>query len=178
MIRQIAKAMLFSSLMLVVSPRAFAGTITPDVQTKLDAKKKVLVEWGKDAKLVEAVKKQATAPAIPQDEWQRLTVVDQKVRALQTSEVGLWLKTKKEPWVTEGFVSGADGNKLGFLSKPTSFSHKGRDKHEIPMKGEVWQGPLEVDESVGREQVQLAVPVVDGTTPIGSLVIGVDVDKL
>lgn len=178
MITRTARQLLLSLLSLLLCTTAFAGTVTPDVQQKLDAKKKELIEWGKDAQLIAAIKKHGEIKEIPQEEWQRLTIVDQKVRALQTNDVGQWLKSKRTAWMTEGFISAADGTKLGFLSKPTSFSHKGRDKHELPMKGEVWQGPLEVDESVGREQVQLAVPVLDGTTPIGSLVVGIDIDKL
>ena len=38
--------------------------------------------------------------------------------------------------------------------------------------------PVEVDESSGMQQIQLAVPVLDGGKPIGSLVVGISITKL
>jgi hypothetical protein len=46
------------------------------------------------------------------------------------------------------------------------------------MSGKTWQGAVEIDESSGLQQVQVAVPVVDGGQPIGSLVVGLSVGKL
>jgi len=80
--------------------------------------------------------------------------------------------------IAEAFVSGADGTKVAFLSKPTSWSHKGKDKHDAPMSGKTWYGPVEVDQSSGAQQIQLGIPVLDGGKPIGSIVIGLKVTKL
>ena len=65
-----------------------------------------------------------------------------------------------------------------FLSKTSNWNHKGKPKHDVPMAGKMWQGPLEVDESRGIKQIQIAVPVSDGDKPIGSLVVGISVTKL
>ena len=46
------------------------------------------------------------------------------------------------------------------------------------MAGKTWQGPIEVDESTGLQQIQVAVPVLDSGKPIGSLVIGLSLAKL
>jgi hypothetical protein len=46
------------------------------------------------------------------------------------------------------------------------------------MQGKPWQGPVEVDESSGQQQLQIAVPVLDGGKPIGSLVVGLSLSKL
>ena len=75
-------------------------------------------------------------------------------------------------------MSGADGTKVAFLAKTTSWSHKGRDKHQIPMSGKTWYGPMEVDESSGIQQIQVGIPVLDGGKPIGSIVVGLSVAKL
>ena len=71
-----------------------------------------------------------------------------------------------------------DGTKAAFLSKTTGWSHKGKPKHDLPMSGKSWQGPVEVDESTGLQQVQVAVPVLDGGKPVGSLVVGLSLSKL
>ena len=46
------------------------------------------------------------------------------------------------------------------------------------MAGKTWQGAVEVDESTGTQQIQVAVPVMDGGKAIGSLVVGFAVSKL
>ena len=90
----------------------------------------------------------------------------------------LQLKGKQDPAVTEWFLSGADGTKVAFLSKTTSWSHRDKDKHRAPMAGRTYVGPIEVDESSGQQQIQVGLPVLDGGKPIGSIVIGVGVAKL
>lgn len=47
-----------------------------------------------------------------------------------------------------------------------------------PMSGKPWQGDVEVDESSGLQQLQMAVPVLDAGKPIGSLVVGSSIGKL
>ena len=76
------------------------------------------------------------------------------------------------------FLSGSDGAKVAFLAKTSSWSHKGKAKHDDPMAGKVWQGAVEVDESTGLQQVQVGVPVLEGGKPIGSLVVGLSLAKL
>jgi hypothetical protein len=59
-----------------------------------------------------------------------------------------------------------------------SWSHKGDPKHEQPMTGKIWQGPVESDKATGLDQIQVSVPVLDGDKPIGSLVVGLSVSQL
>jgi hypothetical protein len=105
-------------------------------------------------------------------------VLDPLVRAFSKNPVGLFLKTKKNDLVSEAFVSDAAGLKVGFIAKTTGWCHAGKPKHDVPMTGKTWQGPVEVDESTGQQQVQVAVPVLDGGKPIGSLVVGLGLAKL
>jgi hypothetical protein len=113
-----------------------------------------------------------------QDKWKGLSVLDPLVRGFAKNDAAVLLKSKQGSVVTESFLSGSDGTKVAFLSKPTNWSHKGKDKHESPMSGKTWQGPVETDESTGQRQLQVAVPVLDGGKPIGSLVVGLGVSKL
>jgi hypothetical protein len=46
------------------------------------------------------------------------------------------------------------------------------------MTGKTWVGPAEIDQSSGQLQIQVAFPVLDGTKPIGSVVVGLAVTKL
>lgn len=157
--------------------------VDPAVQAKIDLKLKELQTWAKDDKIVKAVKAHNSAPpaehaAMTQDKWKSLTVLDPIVRGLTKNEAAEFLKAKKTDSVTEAFVSDALGTKVAFLAKTTSWCHKGKPKHDVPMTGKTWQGAIEVDESTGLQQLQIAVPVFDGDKAIGSLVVGLSVAKL
>lgn len=170
-------------LALAIQSAHAAEGITPAIQAKLDAKVKEIQAWAADASIVGAVKKQngglpADAAAMNQDKWKGLTVLDPFVRTFSKNEAGQFLKSKKTDEVSEAFLSDAAGFKVAFLSKPTNWNHKGKAKHDDPMAGKNFQGPVEVDESSGVQQVQVAVPVLDGGKPIGSLVVGVSLSKL
>jgi hypothetical protein len=163
----------------------FAGAADLDAaqQGKVDAKVKEIQSWAAMPAIVDAVKaynssKSPEAAAMDQAKWGGLSVIDPFVRSLTKSPAAEVLKAKKGEVVAEAFVSGADGGKVAFLGKPTNWSHKGKPKHDQPMSGKTWQGAVEIDESSGLQQVQVAVPVVDGGKPIGSLVVGLSVGKL
>ena len=160
-----------------------ADGLDPAAQAKVDAKLKEIQTWAADAAIVQAVKTHNTslpaeAAAMTQDKWKTLPILDPYVRSFNKNASAEFLKGKKGDVVTEAFVSGADGLKVAFLTKPSGWSHKGKAKLDDPMAGKTWQGSVEVDESTGIQQVQVAVPVLDGTTPIGSLVVGLSLSKL
>lgn len=169
--------------LLLTRGAAFAQAITPAVQAKIDAQIKVIATWAADAAVVDGVKAHnASVPAdqaaLNQDKWKALTVLDPLVRGFTKTAAGQFLKSKKDDLITEAFVSDAAGLKVGFIAKTSNWSHKGKDKHDVPMTGKSWQGPVEVDESSGQQQLQVAVPVLDGGKPIGSLVVGLSITKL
>lgn len=122
----------------------------------------------------------ADAKAMTQDKWKAAALLDPFVRSLTKNPAADALKAAqgKDPALAEAFVSGVDGTKVAFLAKTTSWSHKGKAKHDNPMAGKNWTGGVEVDESTGVSQIQIAVPVLQGGKPIGSLVVGYAVSKL
>ncbi|HLP78580.1 MAG TPA: hypothetical protein VK327_16870 [Candidatus Paceibacterota bacterium] len=160
-----------------------AQTLDAAVQAKVDAQIKAIQAWASDPVLVKAVKAHneslpADQAAMSQEKWKGLSVLDPVVRSFSKNEAGEFLKAKKTAAVSEMFLSGADGLKVAFLSKPSNWSHKGKAKHDVPMTGKTWQGTVEVDESTGQQQIQIAVPVLDGDKPIGSLIVGLSISKL
>jgi hypothetical protein len=171
------------AMSLLAVARVQAEALEPAIQAKIEEQLKVTQSWASDPVIVKAVKDHNTAlpadqAAMTQDKWKGLSVLDPLVRGFTKNEAGQFLKSKKSEFVTEAFVSGADGLKVAFLAKPTNWSHKGKSKHDEPMSGKTWQGAVEVDESTGLQQVQIAVPILDEGKPIGSLVIGISVSKL
>jgi hypothetical protein len=160
-----------------------AQTIPPATQVKIDAQLKTIAAWAAEPSIVDAVRAHnASLPAehagLTQDKWRALTVLDPIVRAFSKNPAGQFLKSKKSDLVVEAFVSDAAGLKVAFIAKTSNWSHGGKPKHDVPMTGKAWQGPIEVDESTGQQQLQVAVPVLDGSKPIGSLVIGLSMAKL
>ena len=162
----------------------FAGMAhAGDVKAKVDEAVQKLKPWSTDPTIVAAVKAHNANPpaedkAMTNEKWSRLTVLDPYVRSFSKNALAQYLKTKKTDEIAECFVSGADGTKVAFLSKTTSWSHADKDKHKIPMTGKTYIGPVGLDESTGQQLIQVGLPVMDGAKPIGSIVVGLTVLKL
>lgn len=167
---------------LLLSGLTFAGEpLSAEIKAKVDAKVAVLKAWGSEAAIVKAVKDADDNPAakdMTQDKWKSLTVVDPIVRGFTSNPAAALIKAKKDPSVSEAFVSNAKGIKAAFLTKPSGWSHKGKPKHDVPMTGKTWIGDAEIDESTGQKQVQVSFPVLEGGKPIGSVVVGLSISKL
>ncbi|HLP09653.1 MAG TPA: hypothetical protein VK178_15930 [Opitutaceae bacterium] len=174
---------LLSGLVAVLFSTLACAQVDPALQTKIDHEIDAAKTLAADPAIVAAVQAHNAAPsadaaAMTQEKWKSLTLLDPFVRSFSKNPAGEVLKAQKSAFISEAFLSGADGTKVAFLAKPSNWSHRGKAKHDVPMSGKVWQGEIEVDESTGLQQVQVAVPVLDGATPIGSLVVGLSVTKL
>jgi hypothetical protein len=174
----------FAAAMVIGLGAAPAGAaVDPAMQAKIDAQVKAIQAWASGPAIVATVKSQnastpATHKAMTQEKWTSLTGFDPFVLSFTSNAAAQVLKSKKDAVASEMFVSAADGTKVAFLAKTTSWSHKGKPKHEVPMTGKTWQGEPETDQSTGLQQIQVAVPVMDGGKPIGSLVVGLQVARL
>jgi hypothetical protein len=168
---------------IVLAGDASTNAITPEIQIKLDARTKAIASWAADPVIVDAVKAHnkglsEEAAAMTQEQWAVMPVTSRFLYAFSHNPAAEVLKAKRTPEVTEAFISGEDGIKVAFLAKTTNWSHKGKPKHDVPMSGKNWQGKIELDESTGYRQIQISVPVLDAGKPIGSLVVGLNVEKL
>jgi hypothetical protein len=171
------------SLALLLSSVGFSADLSKEQSEALKKEIEVAKSWASDAKIIEAVKAVNATPVadlkdMNQDKWKALPILDSKIKALAKHAVSEYLKGKKSEAVSEMFLNAADGTKVAFFAKTSSWSHKGKPKHDEPMSGKVWQGNVETDDSTGTQQIQIAVPVMDGGKSIGSLVVGYAVSKL
>ena len=107
---------------------------------------------------------------------------DALVKEFQSNPAGQYLKQKiadSNGTYAEAFLSAAQGEKVAFFEKTTSYLHKGTPKFDVPFSsGKPWQGQPEFDESSQTHQVQVSVPVVSGGKSVGVLVVGVSLTKL
>lgn len=177
------KGLLMAAVALCLGSTVIGEQLPNDIKAKGEVKIKALKSLGSDPQVVNAVKAYnenppADSKAMTNEKWKGLSVLDPFVRSFSKNPLGEYLKTKKDETVSEMFVSGADGCKVAFLAKTTNWTHKGKPKHEVPMTGETYIGPVEIDESSGQQQFQVGLPVLDGGKPIGSIVIGLKVSAL
>ena len=175
--------LLFLSLIFVLACGVSAAPLDTALQQKVDTRISEVKTWAADPTLVNAVKAQnaklpAEYAAMTQEKWKTLTVLDPFVRSFARNEAGTFLKSKKGTWVSEAFLNDANGRKTAFLSKPTNWSHGSSAKHTQPMSGAGWQGDVEVDESTGQRQLQIAVPILAEGKPVGSLIVGLNLVEL
>ncbi|HWY53184.1 MAG TPA: hypothetical protein VNZ03_01905 [Terriglobales bacterium] len=174
------------SFVILICAVAGLGQAPPEIKVKLDAEVKRLASLSSDPEVVNAVKAHNATPAsteamaMTNDKWRSLSVLDPFVRATAKSPLSEYLKTKKttDDTIAKVFVSGADGFKVGFDAKTEHWTHKSMPKHEVPMSGLTWIGPVKVDDSTGQQLIQVGLPVLDGRKPIGSIVVGLRVDRL
>jgi hypothetical protein len=173
----------FFLFLAVLSAGLRAGDLAPALALQVQARVAEVKTWAADPAVVGAVVAQngALPPAyagMTQENWKALTILDPFVRSFSKNPAGLFLKSRKAPWVSEAFLSDAKGLKVAFLSKPSNWSHAGRPKHDQPLAGQDWQGAVELDESTGLQQLQVAVPVLKDGSPVGVLTVGISLSKL
>lgn len=161
----------------------WAASLPAELKDVVEAKAKQVQAMGTDPQVVAAVKAyNANPPAegksMTNDKWKTISILDPFVRSLSKSPLVDHLKSVVDPAVGKLFISGADGGKVVYFAKTIAWDHSGQDKHRVPMTGKVWFGPKQVDPSTGVEAIQVAVPVLDGGKPIGSLVVDLTVSKL
>ncbi len=124
-------------------------------------------------KLVMKYSIEAEKSQLNNSKWKSLAVRDPEVQKILKNELSILLKNEFGKLVSEAFINSKNGNKLAFISKPTSFNHKGKEKHEVPLKGTKWIGEPEVDQSTGEKQIQISAPIYINKNIIGTIVLGI-----
>lgn len=183
MISRYIRLVIVGALLMASGYVGQAQDLPADIRSKADAEIARLKSWSTDPEIVHAVESynrasSAEAKSMTNAKWKSLSILDPFVRSLSKNDLAAHLKAKKDDAMVEIFVSGADGGKVAFLSKTTSWSHKGQPKHEVPMSGKTYIGPIDVDESSGQRQFQVGLPVLAEGKPIGSIVVGLRVANL
>src|SRR5438034_9366555 len=126
------------SLLVVAAAAHAAVEVTPGIQAELDRQKKIAAGWAADPVIVKAVAEQnAKGPLAGMDnsKWKLVRRSDPLVRAFQSNPAGQFLRSKMEAsggLITEAFLSAAQGEKVAFAEKTTSYIHKGMPKFDVP----------------------------------------------
>jgi hypothetical protein len=161
-----------------------AFEITPAVQKEIDRSVEAVKVWAASPAIVKAVMAQnGKGPIAGMDnaKWKAVRRSDDVVKGFQNNEAGQFLKQKvaeSSELYSEAFLSAAQGEKVAFLEKTSSYTHKGSPKFDVPFGGKTWQGKPEFDESSQTHQVQVSVPVLADGKAAGVLVVGINLTKL
>ena len=107
-----------------------------------------------------------------------MTVLDPIVRGMVKNEVGLFLKSKMTDALSLALVNDAQGYKVGYVTKPKNWIHKGLPQHDQAMLGKIYQGPLVTHPATGVLQLLLGIPVLENGKPIGVVIVGVKASAL
>jgi hypothetical protein len=114
--------------------------------------------------------------------WKGTRRTDPLVTGFQSNAAGQFLKARlaeSQGAVSEAFLNAAQGEKVAFAEKTTSYIHKGSAKFDVPFTtGKPWQGKPEFDESSQTYAIQISVPVMADGKTIGALVVGVNLSHL
>lgn len=159
--------------------------ITPTVRAELDKQKGMVAAWAANPVIVNAVLEQnRRGPIAGMDnaKWKVTRRTDPVVTGFQSNPAGQLLKAKlaeSQGAVSEAFLNAAQGEKVAFIEKTTSYLHKGTAKFDVPFNtGKAWQGQPEFDESSQTYAIQISVPVLADGKTIGALVVGVNLSHL
>jgi hypothetical protein len=153
--------------------------ITPDIRRQIDVEQKLLAQWARNPVVIKAVRDQnalGPIPGLTNRKWRALKPDDPLIRAFRKNPASIFLAQKmasSKGLFNELFLCAAQGEKVAFVGKPTSYIHKGEPKFDVPMTGRPWEGVPEFDKSSRSHAVQISTPVFDRGRPIGVLVGGV-----
>jgi hypothetical protein len=163
---------------------AVAFAITPTVHRQIDKSMDLVKAWAASPVVVKAVAEQngkGPVPGMDNAKWKTVRRSDELIKSFQGNQAGQFLKQKlaeSNDLFSEAFLSAAQGEKVAFVEKTTSYIHKGAPKFDVPFGGKPWQSKPEFDESSQTHQVQVSVPVVVDGKPAGVLVVGINLTKL
>ena len=168
-----------------IEAAAASFEITPAIQAELEKQKAVVAKWAASPAIVSAVAEQnRKGPIAGMDnaKWKVTRRTDPMVTGFQSNAAGQFLKARlaeSQGAVSEAFLNAAQGEKVAFYEKTTSYIHRGSSKFDVPFNtGKSWQGKPEFDESSQTYAIQISVPVLAEGKAIGALVVGVNLSYL
>jgi len=164
---------------------AWAGDITPKMQTKIDTYKKQAAAWAADPAIVKAVKESNAKGPIPMmgnAKWRELKEDDPIVKGLVDNPTGQlitkWMNADAKG-INKIVVSGNKSHRVAFTSMPAIYIGKGKPNFDEAIEGKLWhQGESKPDPSTEIDTVQVAAPVKDGSDVIGVLLVSLTAANL
>lgn len=151
--------------------------------------KTTLVKLGQDPVIVAAVKKanagNKTLDQIKQEDeiWRNTPGIDAFMTELLQNDCAKHIRSlqKSNEYYMEIFVMDNKGANVAMTDKTSDYWQGDEDKFIKSYnqgKGDVFVDNVEFDDSSQAYLVQVSVPVMDGSTCIGAITFGIDIDKV
>jgi hypothetical protein len=164
-----------------------AGEKAP--QKIIDLANTTLVQLGSDPVIVQAVqaenKKGKSLEQIQamDKKWQADAGIATYMKELMESELGKHLQTiqSSKPYYAEIFVMDNQGANVSMTDKTSDYWQGDEAKFKNSFnngQGAVFVDEVEFDDSTQTYLVQVSVPVKEGSSVIGAITFGIDVDKV
>jgi len=166
-----------------IAPIAAGQGASAELSVKLNAKTKRMQALCAAPRVVATINANHTAPPaeasqMTNEKWTALAADNALVVSVAKNDVATVLRNQVDDSISTAFVSGADGGKIGFITKTAAWNHKGNPKHDVPMSGQVYIRAPSTGNASGLQLVQIGLPVLDAGKPPGSTVITYKVAKL
>ncbi|MFH2076566.1 MAG: hypothetical protein ABIJ57_14685 [Pseudomonadota bacterium] len=176
----------FVALVVLAATSSWAGScfeVMGDIQTKITWQVWNAEGWAASPMVVEAViaqNKKGPIPGMDNPKWKTVPKNDAMVQGFINNEAAKFIKgeiDKTGGIVVGAFLNAAQGEKVAFTDKTSSYIHKGAAKFDVPFaSGHDWQGKPELEDKA--YLIQISVPVLFDGKPIGVLVVEIDGTKL
>lgn len=173
--KNVAARSLALTLALALSPLTAFAQLPADLQAKVDAYKKKLVEWAANPAIVNATKesnaKGGLAAGMNNAKWDELEEKDPLAMSFQTSEAGkLVTNWETDTAITKLYLRDEKGNLVASSNKPLLYNNATKPPFVNAMKGEAWNaGEVKPDPGTQVKGVHISAPVLDGGKSIGVL---------
>jgi hypothetical protein len=166
---------------------AGAGEKAP--QKVIDLANTTLAAIGSDPVIIQAVKdenaKGKTLAQIQEKDtaWKAFAGLAEYMKAIMDSECGKHVRKIQEsaPYYAEIFVMDNQGANVAMTDKTSDYWQGDEDKFQKSFAGgagAIFVDEVKFDDSTQAYQVQVSVPVKDGSQAIGAITFGIDVDKI
>ncbi len=151
--------------------------------------KSTLAAYGTDSVIIAAVKAQNALGKSLDDikatdkKWQSTAGINQFMKSLMNSECGkhLTILLESEKYFAEIFVMDNQGANVAMTGKTSDYWQGDEGKFQKSFaggNGAVFVDEVEFDDSSQAYLVQISVPVMDGSTAIGAITFGIDVEAV
>lgn len=179
------------SIVIVLSLLGFTATAQSEekVPQAVYDLAETLKDWGNNSVLVTAVKEQ-NAKGSSLDEikskdeaWMKTVGVDSFMDSLMNNAAATELKKleSSQPYFLEVFLMDQQGANVAMTNKTSDYWQGDEAKFTKSYNGGAGGldiGKVKFDKSSQAYLVQVSVPVMDGTTAIGAITIGINLDEL
>lgn len=160
-------------LAVALYPAQARAELPDDIQAKVEAYKKKLVEWAANPTIVQAVReanaKGGLLPGMNNGKWDELANTDPQVTGILSSPASKLVKQwEADKGINKLFIRDEKGNMVAGSAKSLVYNAAARPPFKEAMKGKPWNAnDIKPDPTTQIKSVHVSAPVLDGGKVVG-----------